>query len=79
MSDRTQIDRVTTHLCDAMRADYAYCATQGRDMDTCVNCNVHIPVRYAQFAVLCKDCRYECTDASDVETETCVWCGTPIE
>jgi hypothetical protein len=74
-----RIDRTTDHMCDSLAADIAYLRVhQDRSHFRCVNCEADIPVHYVQFSMLCRDCRFECTDDSDLETTACEYCGVAL-
>lgn len=69
------IDRTTTHTCPGLERDQAYYAAQGRSYFRCDEGHPPITVHYAQFAMICVECRRECLDDNDVAPETCVYCG----
>ena len=69
------IDRPTTHTCSALERDRAYFAAQGCDLFRCGDTCPPITVHYAQFEMICAECRRECLDDSDVAAEACAWCG----
>jgi hypothetical protein len=77
---RTAIDRTTDHTCPGLVADIAYFAAQGRSYFRCEHADgeVAIPVHYAQFSMLCAECRRECTDQSDVQPTTCAYCSQAL-
>ena len=77
---RLRIDRTTEHMCAGLARDVAYYAAQGRTYWRCSHSDseVAIPLHYAQFSMLCAECRFECTDDSDVEPVTCVYCGEAL-
>ena len=71
-----QIDRTTTHSCPGLEHDVAYFTAQGRSYFRCAgDCPNPITVHYAQFSMICAECRRECLDESDVAPEACVYCG----
>jgi hypothetical protein len=79
VTDRTAIDRTTDHMCPGLAADIAYRADYtgpgARSYYNCVNCERDFTEHYAQFGLLCRECRYECTEAADVADEACVYCA----
>lgn len=68
------IDRTTDHTCPGLERDRAYFAAQGRAYFRCDD-HANIPVQYAQFSMICAECRRECLDDSDVEDATCNYCN----
>lgn len=72
------IDRTTEHLCPGLARDLAYFAAQGRSYYRCGEGCPPITVQYAQFAMICADCRRECLDDSDVAEGVCVYCSAVL-
>ncbi|TMQ09882.1 MAG: hypothetical protein E6J90_37080 [Deltaproteobacteria bacterium] len=74
------IDRTTDHMCDGLAADIAYFAAEGRSYFHCAGEEDHpdILVHYAQFSMICAECRRECLDDSDVEDATCNYCNASL-
>lgn len=69
------IHRTTDHHCAGLDADIAYFAAQGRNYFRCGDDCDPINVHYAQFSMICSDCRRECLDESDAAVATCAYCG----
>jgi hypothetical protein len=76
-STERRIDRTTDHMCDGLARDIAYVAAQGRSYFRCGD-HADIPVHYANFSMICADCRRECLDDSDVADTACAYCAETL-
>jgi hypothetical protein len=78
-----RIDRTTEHSCPGLAQDIAYFTAQGRSYFRCAgeesSDHPAITVHYAQFSMICAECRRECLDESDVAPATCHYCGADLD
>jgi hypothetical protein len=73
-----RIDRTTDHTCPGLARDIAYFAATDRSYYRCGEGHPAITVQYAQFSMICAECRRECLDESDVAPAFCLYCEASL-